>query len=56
MKKIRLGRSGLQVSELCLGAMTFGEEMGFGAGEIESRAVFDAYIKAGGNINDTANI
>lgn len=33
-----LGNSGLRVSELCLGTMTFGEEWGFGAGRDESRA------------------
>lgn len=56
MKYKVLGRSGLQVSELCLGAMTFGEEMGIGAAEAESRAVFDGFLAAGGNFIDTANI
>ena len=56
MNYIKLGRSGLQVSELCLGAMTFGEEMVIGAGEAESRAVFEAFVAAGGNFIDTANI
>lgn len=51
-----LGSSGLRVSELCLGAMTFGEESGIGAGEAESRRVFDRYLEAGGNFIDTANI
>lgn len=51
-----LGRSGLRVSELCLGAMTFGEEWGWGSSREESRAVFDAYVEAGGNFVDTANI
>jgi aryl-alcohol dehydrogenase-like predicted oxidoreductase len=51
-----LGRSGLRVSRLCLGAMTFGEEFGIGADAAESRRVFDAYRDAGGNFIDTANI
>jgi len=50
-----LGRSGLRVSELALGTMTFGEEWGWGAGKDESRRVFDAYVAAGGNFIDTAN-
>lgn len=51
-----LGRSGLRVSELCLGTMTFGEEWGFGANGDESRAMYDAFREAGGNFVDTANI
>jgi aryl-alcohol dehydrogenase-like predicted oxidoreductase len=51
-----LGNSGLRVSELCLGAMTFGEEWGWGANQDESRAMFDAFLEAGGNFIDTANI
>jgi aryl-alcohol dehydrogenase-like predicted oxidoreductase len=50
-----LGRSGLRVSELCLGAMTFGEEWGWGASKDESRRIFDAYVERGGNFVDTAN-
>ena len=50
-----LGRSGLRVSELALGTMTFGEEWGWGASEPESRRMFDAYADAGGNFLDTAN-
>ncbi len=50
-----LGASGLRVSELCLGAMTFGEAWGTGASKAESRAMFDAYAEAGGNFIDTAN-
>ncbi|MFN8177654.1 MAG: aldo/keto reductase [bacterium] len=50
-----LGRSGLRVSELCLGTMTFGEEWGWGAPKEESQRVFDAYVKRGGNFLDTAN-
>jgi aryl-alcohol dehydrogenase-like predicted oxidoreductase len=50
-----LGASGLRVSELCLGAMTFGEAWGTGASKDESRAMFEAYAEAGGNFIDTAN-
>jgi aryl-alcohol dehydrogenase-like predicted oxidoreductase len=50
-----LGTSGLRVSELCLGTMTFGEEWGWGASKEESRRIFDAYAAAGGNFIDTAN-
>lgn len=52
-----LGRSGLRVSELCLGTMTFGETgSGWSAEEPESRAMFDTYVDAGGNFIDTANV
>ncbi|WBH17687.1 aldo/keto reductase [Sphingomonas radiodurans] len=50
-----LGRSGLVVSPLALGTMTFGPGE-WGADEAESRAIFDAYRKAGGNFIDTADI
>src|ERR1051326_2816982 len=50
-----LGKSGLRVAEVCLGTMTFGEEWGFGANKEESKAIYDAYIAAGGNFIDTAN-
>jgi aryl-alcohol dehydrogenase-like predicted oxidoreductase/quinol monooxygenase YgiN len=50
-----LGRSGLRVSELCLGTMTFGEEWQFGASKEESKAIFEAFSTAGGNFIDTAN-
>ena len=56
MKYKILGRSGLRVSELCLGAMTFGEELGTGASEVVSRQIYDRYRAAGGNFLDTANI
>jgi len=51
-----LGNSGLRVSELCLGTMTFGEEWGWGANKEESRKIYDAYREAGGNFLDTANV
>lgn len=50
------GRSGLRVSELCLGTMTFGEESGLGSPRDEARKIYDAFIEAGGNFLDTANI
>jgi len=49
-----LGRSGLRVSELFLGAMTFGEDSSWGAGRQESARILDAYLGAGGNVVDTA--
>ena len=51
-----LGRSGLRVSRLCLGTMTFGPGADWSRSEAESRAVFDAYTEAGGNFIDTANM
>ncbi len=56
MKYKLLGKSGLRVSELCLGTMTFGEDWGWGASRDESRAVFEAFTHAGGNFIDTANL
>lgn len=50
-----LGRSGLKVSELCLGTMTFGTEFGWGATKEESQKVFDLFVEKGGNFFDTAN-
>ena len=50
-----LGKSGLRVSDLCLGTMTFGEEWGWGANREESKAIFDAFVSAGGNFIDTAD-
>lgn len=49
-----LGRSGLRVSEICLGTMTFGEDWGWGASKDESRRIFDAFSNSGGNFIDTA--
>src|SRR5271167_5066445 len=51
-----LGKSGLRVSELCLGTMTFGEDWGWGSSKDESRQVYDAFLEAGGNFIDTANV
>ncbi|RDG31714.1 aldo/keto reductase [Streptomyces corynorhini] len=50
-----LGRSGLRVSPLALGAATFGTEWGWGAGQDEARKLFDLYVERGGNFIDTAN-
>src|SRR5579871_1686910 len=47
-----LGATGLKVSELCLGAMTFGRE----SSEEESRRMLDRFVDAGGNFIDTANV
>ena len=49
-----LGHSGLRVSELCLGAMTFGEDWGWGSSKDDAKSVFDAFVSAGGNFIDTA--
>jgi aryl-alcohol dehydrogenase-like predicted oxidoreductase len=51
-----LGNSGLRVSELCLGTMTFGEIWGWGSSKDESREILDAFFEAGGNFIDTANV
>jgi aryl-alcohol dehydrogenase-like predicted oxidoreductase len=49
------GGSGLRVSELFLGAMTFGEQGGVGAPPRECARILDAYADAGGNVIDTAS-
>jgi len=51
----KLGRSGLQVSPLCLGAMNFGNEQ-FGCDEQTSVGIINAYLDAGHNFIDTANV
>mgnify|MGYP002633177401 CR=1 FL=1 len=50
-----LGRSGLRVSEICLGTMSFGTRWGFGGDMEACREVFDAFRERGGNFIDTAN-
>ena len=50
-----LGRSGLKVSELCLGTMGFGKEWNWGADKETSLKILDAYAGKGGNFIDTAN-
>jgi aryl-alcohol dehydrogenase-like predicted oxidoreductase len=54
-----LGKSGLRVSELCLGGMTFGEDWGSmlpGASKDEAKKIFDLFVSKGGNFIDTANV
>ena len=52
---VTLGRSGLRVSPLCLGAMTFGEDWGWGSSVADSEMIIDRYLAVGGNFIDTAN-
>jgi aryl-alcohol dehydrogenase-like predicted oxidoreductase len=51
-----LGNSGLRVSPISLGTMTFGTDWGFGADQTESQKIFDLYADRGGNFIDTANV
>ena len=51
-----LGKSGLRVSEFCLGTMTFGEDWGWGSSKDEAKKIYNAFREAGGNFVDTANI
>ncbi len=53
---VTLGRSGLRVSPLSLGTMTFGTEWGWGSEEVQAREMFDRYVDQGGNFVDTANL
>lgn len=52
---VTLGDSGLRVSPFCLGAMTFGEDWGWGSDVATSKAILSAYFERGGNFIDTAN-
>jgi aryl-alcohol dehydrogenase-like predicted oxidoreductase len=52
---VTLGRSGLRVSPFCLGAMTFGEDLGWGTSVEESQRIIDRFVERGGNFIDTAN-
>ena len=52
---VTLGHSGLRVSPLCLGAMTFGEDWGWGSSVEDSEKIMDRFIERGGNFIDTAN-
>jgi len=56
MKLQLLGDSGLRVSQLCLGTMTFGEDWGWGAPKDTSKQIFDSFANAGGNFLDTASV
>ena len=49
-----LGKSGVRVSELCLGTMTFGEDWGWGAAKPECEKIFRSFVDAGGNFIDTS--
>ena len=52
MKKVLLGNSGIEVSQLCLGAMYFGSR----TAQDRSWQLLDQYVEAGGSFIDTANI
>lgn len=52
MRSVRFGQTGIKVSEICLGTMTFGNE----ADEATSRAIMDRAFDAGVNFFDTADI
>jgi aryl-alcohol dehydrogenase-like predicted oxidoreductase len=56
MKYRLLGNSGLRVSEISLGTMTFGEDWGWGSSKDEARKIYEAYRAEGGNFVDTANL
>jgi len=56
MKYRLFGNSGLRVSEISLGTMTFGEDWGWGSSKEEARKIYDAYRAEGGNFIDTANL
>jgi aryl-alcohol dehydrogenase-like predicted oxidoreductase len=53
---VTLGRSGLRVSRFCLGSMTFGEDLGWGASVTDSETMIATYLERGGNFIDTANV
>ena len=53
---VTIGNSGLRVSPFCLGAMTFGEDWGWGSSVAESEAILSHYLERGGNFLDTANV
>jgi aryl-alcohol dehydrogenase-like predicted oxidoreductase len=56
MQYVNLGRSGLKVSRACLGAMMFGTSDSAPCSEDEARRAIDAFLDAGGNFIDTANV
>jgi aryl-alcohol dehydrogenase-like predicted oxidoreductase len=53
---VTLGHSGVRVSPFCLGAMTFGEDWGWGASVAESETIIGRFLERGGNFIDTANV
>ncbi|NEO84049.1 MAG: aldo/keto reductase [Spirulina sp. SIO3F2] len=56
MQYYTLGNTGLKVSRLALGTMTFGDDWGWGADASNARQLFDTYLAAGGNFIDTADL
>jgi aryl-alcohol dehydrogenase-like predicted oxidoreductase len=52
---VTLGHSGLRVSPLCLGTMTFGEDWNFGSNVADSHAILSRFIERGGTFIDTAD-
>src|SRR3989442_13730935 len=53
---VTIGNSGLRVSPFCLGAMTFGEDWGWGSSVAESEQIMARFLERGGNFIDTANV
>jgi aryl-alcohol dehydrogenase-like predicted oxidoreductase len=53
---VTIGNSGLRVSPFCLGAMTFGEDWGWGSSVAESETIMGRFLERGGNFIDTANV
>src|SRR3954449_11089537 len=53
---LTIGHSGLRVSPFCLGAMTFGEDWGWGSSVAESERIMSRFMERGGNFIDTANV
>ena len=56
MKQLTFGNSGLRISELCLGAITFGDPRSFGTSAEESLRMLGAFADAGGTFIDTAHL
>ena len=56
MKQHQFGKSGLYVSELCLGAITFGDPRSFGSSTDDSNAILKRFVDAGGTFIDTAHL
>lgn len=56
MKTVPLGGTGIQVSEFCLGTMTFGDSWALGTSADNAAGIYAAYRAAGGNFVDTANL
>jgi aryl-alcohol dehydrogenase-like predicted oxidoreductase len=56
MQMRQLGKSGLIVSELCLGTMIFGESSQRSTSPVDARRIIDHYLDSGGNFIDTANV